>query len=74
MSKFEFYLSKAIERKLTDKAKELNVNFSVNYNEKTDTSHLTISGSKENGGIFAEFASDVIIDNELSRTVKFKYI
>lgn len=70
---FEFYLAGAIESKLKEKADELGVNCSVKYTGTTDTSHLKISGNRENFGDFADYASDLILKGELSRTVKFKY-
>jgi hypothetical protein len=72
--RFDYYLSKAIERKLKGKAEELGISFSVNYKSNTDTSHITISGNSSNFKEFANFASDLILDQDLSRTVKYKYV
>lgn len=70
---FDWYLSRAIERKLVEKAQELEIEVSVTYKSSTDTSHLKIGGNHDNYAKFADYASNLILDKELSRTIKFKY-
>lgn len=62
---------------MSDKAKELGVQFDLKYNSYKD--EITVFISKNIGDIqhiqeFAHYAGNFILDNDYARTVRYKYV
>lgn len=61
-----------ITRRLNETAKSLNVEFKVKYKLPDDEVRIRIKLC-DNASAFANYASDMILDNELARSVRFTY-
>lgn len=61
-----------IARRLNEIAKSLNVEFKVKYKSLDDEARIRIKMC-ENASVFADYASNEILDNELARSVRFTY-
>jgi hypothetical protein len=71
---FEYYFAKSVVRKMSEKAKELGVQFDLKYNSYKDEMTVIISKCMGDVQKFVHYAGDFILDNDYARTVKYKYV
>lgn len=67
------YVGGAIERRIAEKANELGIKFNAIYDGHMGTTTIYLSGNSDNFKEFARYVSDYLLEQEMSRTVKFKY-